>query len=90
MKLKKGFKLRELCKEFILTPDGSAQVNFNKMIALNETAAFLWRKAVEMDEFTAQDLAGFLLEEYEVDGQTALKDSEAIMTKWAEAGITEQ
>lgn len=88
MRLKEGFRLRNLCREYIVVAEGLQQVNFNKMIALNATAAYLWQK-VEGKEFTVQDLADLLTAEYEVDAETALKDSEAIAQKWKEAGIAE-
>lgn len=88
MRLKEGFRLRNLCREYIVVAEGLQQVNFNKMIALNATAAYLWQK-VEGKEFTLQDLADLLTAEYEVDAETALKDSEAIAQKWMEAGIAE-
>lgn len=88
MKLKKGFKLRPLAKEFILTAEDISQVNFNKMISLNSTAAYLWESVADR-EFTPKDLADLLLEKYEVDEQTAMNDSEAIAQKWIEAGIAE-
>lgn len=88
MKLKEGFRLRNLCREYIVVAEGLQQVNFNKMIALNATAAYLWQN-VEGKDFTVQDLADLLTAEYEVDAETALKDSETIAQKWIEAGIAE-
>ena len=43
MKTIEGFKLRKLGNEFILVGESMALINFNKMITLNETAAFLWK-----------------------------------------------
>ena len=48
MKTIEGFKLRKLGNEYILVGESMALINFNKMITLNETAAFLWEKAEEM------------------------------------------
>jgi len=89
MKQIEGFKLRPLGKEFIITGEGVAQVNFNKMISLNATAAYLW-ECVEGKEFTADDLKAALLDRYEVDEETAAKDAEAIAEKWIEVGIVER
>ncbi len=86
MKTIPGFTLRPLGKEFIITAENVKQINFNKMISLNESAAYLWR-SVDGKEFTAETLADLLLERYEIDRETALKDSEAIAAKWIEAGI---
>ena len=86
MKTVEGFTLRSLMKEFILTADDVVNVNFNKVISLNESAAYLW-ESVKGKDFDAQTLADLLLERYEVDKETALRDSEAIIVKWKEAGI---
>jgi len=86
MKTVPGFTLRPLGKEFIITAESIKQINFNRMISLNESAAYLW-KEVDGKEFTAETLADLLMERYEVDRETALRDSEAIAAKWKEAGI---
>ena len=86
MKTVPGFTLRPLGKEFIITAESVKQINFNRMISLNESAAYLWKK-VDGKEFTVQTLADLLCDRYEVDPGTALKDSEVIAAKWKEAGI---
>jgi len=86
MKTIPGFTLRPLGKEFIITAESIKQINFNKMISLNESAAYLW-KSVDGKDFTAEDLADLLVERYEIDRDTALRDSQAIAAKWIEAGI---
>lgn len=89
MKCKSGFKLRPLGGEFILVGEGIEQVNFNKMITMNETAAYLWKKVAEADSFTAEDMATLLTEEYEVGFEQALVDCRVTMQNWLEAGIVE-
>ena len=89
MKVKQGFRLRPLGDEFMLIGESLEQINFNKMITMNETAAFLWNKVAEGQEFETQTLASFLLEEYEVDEEQALKDSQTTIDSWLQAGIIE-
>ena len=86
MKTVEGFTLRPLGKEFIITAENIRNINFNKMISLNESAAYLW-KSVNGIDFNADTLADLLVERYEIDRETALRDSEAIIVKWKEAGI---
>ena len=86
MKTVPGFTLRPLGKEFIITAESIQKINFNKMISLNESAAYLW-KSVDGKDFNAEDLADLLVERYEIDRETALRDSMAIAAKWLEAGI---
>lgn len=88
MKIKKGFVLRNMCGENIVTAEGMENINFNKLISLNGTAAFLW-KNLEGKEFTEQEMAQLLVDEYGIDKELALKDSINLCKKWAEAGITD-
>ena len=88
MKLIEGFRLRQLLKEYIVTPESVTQINFNKMISLNESAAYLWQ-SVEGKEFTAEDLKGLLLDRYDVSEDVAAHDAEAIAQAWIDAGIAE-
>ena len=89
MKQKKGFVLRDVCGERVIVGEGLETINFGKLISLNETAAFLWKKAGESDNFTTQQLAEALLEEYEVSADQALADVERIVKEWQEVGIVE-
>lgn len=88
MKIKKGFVLREMCGENIVTAEGLEHINFNKMISLNSTAAFLWKKVADK-EFTAEEMAQLLVDEYGIGMELALKDSKALCQAWADAGISE-
>ena len=88
MKLIEGFRLRPLGKEYIVTPESVAQINFNKMISLNSSAAYLW-KSVEGREFSPEDIKRLLLDRYDVEEEIAGRDAEAIARTWIEAGIAE-
>lgn len=89
MKTIEGFRLREVCGECVIVPEGRTLVNFNKMISLNESAAFLW-KQIEGKEFTVEQLADLLVGEYGIDRQTAESDASAVADKWIEVGIVER
>ena len=89
MKQKKGFVLRDVCGEKAIIGEGIEAVNFNKLIGLNDTAAWLWEKAAEMGDFTAQELADALCQEYDVAPERALADVEKLMASWQSAGIVE-
>lgn len=88
MKIKNGFVLREMCGENIVTAEGMENINFNKLISLNQTAAFLW-KNLEGKEFTEQEMAQLLIDEYGIDMELAMKDSVNLCKVWTEAGIAE-
>ncbi|MCQ2186766.1 MAG: PqqD family protein [Bacteroidales bacterium] len=90
MRTIKGFRMRKLGLEYIITAEGVELINFNKMIALNESAAYLWESVQEMEEFSVDTLADLLVEQYGIDRELALKDSAAVAQKWIEAGIAEE
>lgn len=88
MKIKDGFILRSICGEYIVVGEGLAQVNFNKMLSLNESAAYLW-KEVEGKTFTREDLAQLLLDKYEVSKEQAAADVEKLTATWIQEGVVE-
>lgn len=88
MKIKDGFILREMCGENIVTAEGIEHINFNKLISLNSSAAYLWENLIGK-EFSVEDMAALLVEQYEIDMELALKDSESLSKAWMEAGVTE-
>ncbi len=88
MKIIKGFKLRKVAGEMIVSGESIAQINFNKLIALNESAAYLWGEVAESD-FTVERLAELLVAKYEIDFQRALADATAVARSWAEVGLVE-
>lgn len=71
MKLKKGFVLREVAGETVVVPV-NAELNFNGMITLNETAKALWK--VLENETTEDALVKAILGEFNIDEATAQND----------------
>lgn len=88
MRIAKGFKLREVCGEHIVMATGVESKNYNKMLHLNQTAAFLWKEIQDMD-FTEETLADLLTGNYEVSRETALEDSRKLIAAWEEAKVLE-
>ena len=80
--------MRNLGNEHIIVGEGLAQVNFNKMVALNDTAAYLW-ESVQGKEFTSADLVKLLLDKYEVTEEVAAADVDNLVKKWIEAELVE-
>lgn len=88
MKTKKGFVLRNVCGENIIVAEGKYNIDFTKIISMNETAAYLW-KNVEGKDFDPDTLKNLLMKEYEVEEATADADAKTIAKQWIEAGIAE-
>lgn len=88
MKIKEGFVLRTICGQNVISGEGSANVNYSSLISLNETAAYLF-KELQGKEFTEETAVDLLLDQYEVDRETAAKDVKALLAKWKEIGLSE-
>ena len=88
MKIKKGFELRKVCDENIIISHGVENINFTKVITLNDSATTLWNKVMGKD-FTEDELVNILLDEYEVDKETAAKDVKTLVASWKEAELIE-
>ena len=88
MRIKDGFKLRTLGSEYIVSGEGLQQIDFNKLIALNSSAAYLWQE-IEGKEFNEQTLAGLLVSKYNVSDSDALADATDIAKEWIDAGMVE-
>ena len=83
MKVKDGFVLRAIAGSNIVVPVGAATAQFNGMITLNDSGAFLWReleKGADVDSLTEA-----LLREYDVDEATARACAADFIAKLEEA-----
>ena len=89
MKIKKGFVLRQVCGENVIVGEGLEAINFGKLLALNETAAWLWQQAVAQGDFTIDSLTEKLCEEYDVSEEQARKDVANIVAEWQKVGVVE-
>ena len=78
---------RNIAGDTVLVPIGRTVYESNGLFILNEVGAFLWDRleSAESDEW----LLEALLEEYEVDEETARKDVREFLDKLREMGILE-
>ena len=77
MKIKEGFIIRQVGGENIVVPIGKTGKDFHGMIKLNDSGAFLWR--FFMQDHTEEEAVAALLNEYEVDEETAKADVAAFV-----------
>ena len=89
MKLKKGFKLRDVCGEKVIVAQGLEHIDFSKIVSLNESAALLWEK-LQGKEFDTATATTLLIEEYDVDTATAQADARRLLDHWKEIGVVEE
>lgn len=86
MKIKEGFELQNVCGENVVLATGVDNINFSKIISLNESAALIWKNVVGK-EFDEMDMVKVLLDEYEIDELTAQKDVVNLVGSWKDAGL---
>ncbi len=87
MKIKKGFLLREVADNYIVVAVGSAVKDFNGIITLNDTAAFLWRQL--QDDATEEQLLEKMLAEYDVSKEQAEADVKMFVEKLQQANLVD-
>ena len=79
MKIKDGFMLRNVAGQNIVVSVNPSQTDFNAMITLNDTGAFLW--SAFSDDTTVEKVAASLCGEYEIDTEKALNDVKCFAEK---------
>ena len=88
MKIKDGFVLRKVSEAYVVVAVGNEVSDFNGMITLNETGAFLWENLTSGVE-NASELLEKMLAEYDVPEEVAKKDIEVFVKKLIEAKVLE-
>jgi len=85
MKIKKDFILRKVADSYVVVPVGKLTLDFNGIINLNETGAFLFgllQKGAEKEELLQK-----MLEEYDVTPEKAAADIDIFLKKAEEADV---
>lgn len=89
MKKVEGFRLRDVMGQATLVGEGVGQINFNKLITLNSSAAYLWESVAD-GVFTEEDLAALLVEKYGISTQRAMTDASLVVEQWKANGVVEE
>lgn len=79
MKIKEGFILRNVAGNNVVVPIGQATIDFNGMMSLNDTGAFLFGKLIE--GISREDLIKAVMEEYGIEEELAEKDVDSFIGK---------
>ena len=88
MKTKKGFMLRSVANRHVVVAVGQASVDFNGLITLNDTGAFIWEELSK--GCTYDELLKKMLEVYEVDEKTAREGIESFLETARSADLIEE
>lgn len=88
MKIKEGFLLREIADCHIVVPVGSRVIDFKGLMTLNNSGYFIWNQLIKGN--TYDNLLDSILQEYDVDIDTAKKDLDEFIGKARESGVLEE
>jgi hypothetical protein len=87
MKIKEGFVKKNVGGTDIVVAVGEASLDFNAMITLNGSGAFLW--SLLENDVTEEELVSAMVEKYDIDKETAKKDISAFLNTAKGAGVIE-
>jgi len=65
MKIKNGFILREVAGNFIVVPVGHKTIDFNGIVTLNKTGAFIW--SILENDVTFDEIMNELQQKFSLD-----------------------
>ena len=85
MRIKPGYILREVVDIYVIIGTGADAYRPNEIMSLNDTGAFLWN--ILKDGAEREDLISRMVEEYDVDEQTASKDVEMYLEQLRGEGL---
>lgn len=86
MKLKYAFVQREVAGRWVAVAVGKDQSNFNGMIKLNHTGAFIMGQLIE-GERTREQILEAMLERYDVTRQRAEQNLDSVLESLRQGGL---
>ena len=87
MKIKNGFMLREVAGSHVVVAVGDRTKEFNGMVNLNASGAFLWRTLEQGSD--REGLIEALLDNYDVSKEQATDDVDSFIARITENGFVE-
>ncbi|MBO5274991.1 MAG: PqqD family protein [Clostridia bacterium] len=88
MKINENFLLRDVAGQKVVLPVGEAAEKFNGMIRLNDTGIYLWTL---LEKDTDEDaLLTAMLNDYDIDEETARADIHRFVEALRKAGILDE
>lgn len=88
MRIKQGYKVREMAGENVVVARDRGAVDLTNIITLNDSALLLWNALADR-EFEAEDAARILLDNYSVEALTAERDARAWVNRMIECDLVE-
>lgn len=88
MRIKQGYKVREMAGENVVVARDRGAVDLTNIITLNDSALLLWNVLADR-EFETEDAARILLDNYSVEALTAERDARAWVNRMIECDLVE-
>jgi len=88
MKIKNGFLLREIAGTNVVVPIGERVIEFKGMMTLNELGLFIWNEL--QNERTFDEILVSILEDYDIDADTAKADLDDFLERVRKNGALEE
>ena len=89
IKLKDGFVVQKVGASYLAVAVGERADNFNALIRMNETGAFLWN-CLAKGEKSEEELLAALLGEYDVAEDVARTDVARFVEQLKKGGLVEE
>jgi hypothetical protein len=87
MQIKKEMIFRNVAGDNVLLPGVGATLDLNGLFVLTDTAAFIWNILPDVKD--ENEILEKMLEEYEIDEETARKDITGFLGRLRDFGIIE-
>ncbi|MCI5717708.1 MAG: PqqD family protein [Alistipes sp.] len=88
MKIRQGYKVREIAGENVVIMQGKAGADMTRIITFNDSALLLWNE-LQGKDFGLQDAVRVLTDNYEVDAAVAERDARAWIDRLTECKLVE-
>ena len=89
MKIKSGFVVQKVGGSYLAVAVGARADEFNAMIRMNSTGAFLW-DILSKEDKTEEELVEALIAEYSIPRELAVQDSAKIVAALRGAGLLDE
>jgi hypothetical protein len=88
MRIKKGLTIKDIAGERVLIIQGLVGADMTKIISFNASSEWLW-KALSGKDFTEDNVAELLVEQYGIDRETAQTDADRWIKQLSDANLIE-
>lgn len=88
MKIKQGYKVRDIAGENVVIMQGKVGADMTRIITFNDSALLLWNELLGK-EFEVEDAVRVLTENYDVDAAVAERDARAWVERLADCKLVE-